>query len=274
MSQFEFLRHVSFGQYLPTGSAIHKVDPRVKILAYFLLILAITLTPRLSGLVTAFILAVILLYLSKVPFRYALRGVLAPLPFIVLLAILQMFISSQIVSNPKVFTFGVFSISTAGLEVALRFIIRFINLVLFLTLASVTLSTLELVYGLDLLAKPLRNIGIKTNSLSMTVQLMLRFIPLLALSAEKIAKSQASRGGGWDTLRGGVFNRVKQFLPLFVPLFSVNLKQADTLASAMLARGYGSQTTRSGLKEYGFTRWDFLFLLLNALAALVIVALR
>lgn len=107
----------------------------------------------------------------------------------------------------------------------------------------------------------------------MAVQIMLRFIPFLAINAEKIAKSQASRGADWDSSKWGIFRRARQFLPLIIPLFSVSLQQADILTNAMLARGYGSNTNRTGLQEYRFTWKDLLFLILSVCAAWLILFL-
>ena len=271
MSQFEYLNRISFGQYLPTGSIIHRLDPRSKILGYTILILALTLSKQIPGLLAAVILIMLLLLISKVPITYALRGLLPPLPFIALLAILQLFITPHPSGDRLLFSYGILSISATSLRFAILLLIRFTGLILLLTLASVTLSTLEMIHGLDLLLKPLNRIGIRTDSAAMVVQIMLRFIPFLAINAEKIAKSQASRGAEWDSSKGGVIRRVRQFLPLIIPLFSVSLQQADTLANAMLARGYGSNVHRTGLREVRFNWMDLIFLIFSACAAWLIL---
>jgi energy-coupling factor transport system permease protein len=267
MSQFEYLNRVFFGQYLPTGSIIHQLDPRAKILSFTLLILALSLSKHIPGLLAAVGLILLLLLLSKVPITYALRGLLPPLPFIALLAILQLFITPHPVGDPLLFSFGIISIYATSLRFAILLLIRFTGLILLLTLASITLSTLEMIQGLDLLLKPLNKIGIRSSSAVMVVQIMLRFIPFLAINAEKIAKSQASRGAEWDGAKGGVLRRARQFLPLILPLFSVSLQQADILANAMLARGYGSKNNRTGLHEVKFTWTDLFFLVFSAFAA-------
>jgi len=271
MSQFEYLNRISFGQYLPTGSIIHRLDPRSKMLGYTILILALTLSKQIPGLLAAIILIMLLLQISKVPIVYALRGLLPPLPFIVLLAILQLFITPHSSGDRLLFSYGIFSVSATSVHFAILLLIRFTGLILLLTLASLTLSTLEMIHGLDLLLKPLNKIGIRTDSAAMVVQIMLHFIPFLAINAEKIAKSQASRGAEWDSSKGGIIRRARQFLPLIIPLFSVSLQQADTLTNAMLARGYGSNPNRTGLHEYRFTWIDSVFLIFSACAGWLIL---
>jgi energy-coupling factor transport system permease protein len=273
MSHFEYLNRISFGQYLPTGSIIHRMDPRSKIISFTILILALTLTKQITGLLSAIILIILLLSISKVSITFALRGLLPPLPFITLLAILQLFITPHPRGDRLLFSYGILSVSATSLRFGILLLIRFTGLILLLTLASVTLSTLEMIYGLDLLLKPLNKIGVRTNSIAMIVQIMLRFIPFLAINAEKIAKSQASRGAGWDDPKGGIFQRVRQFLPLIIPLFSSSLQQADNLTNAMMARGYGSNINRTGLREYRISCRDLVFLILSVCAAWLVLFL-
>jgi energy-coupling factor transport system permease protein len=273
MSQFEYLNRISLGQYLPAGSIIHRMDPRSKILGYTIMILALTLTKQITGLLAAIILIILLLESSKIPISFALRGLMQPLPFIIFLAILQLFITPYPSGDRLLFSYGILSVSATSLRFSILLLIRFSGLILLLTLASATLSTLEMIYGLDLLLKPLNKIGIRTNSIAMVVQIMLRFIPFLAINAEKIAKSQASRGAGWDDPKGGVFQRARQFFPLIIPLFSTSLQQADNLTNAMMARGYGININRTGLREYRISWKDLVFLILSVCAACLVLFL-
>ena len=251
MSQFEYLNRVSIGQYLPLNSFVHQRNPAIKLVSFTFLILSIALTRQLNGLLFSIAILLLLLALSKTPFKYVWRGILTPLPFILILSILQLFLASHRSQELPLFSLWIFSITTSGIRFAISMCLRFIALVILLSISSATLSTLEMVYGLDILSRPLKIFRINTSSAAMVVQIMLRFIPILALNAEKIAKSQASRGALWDaSSKGSLFNRARQLLPLIIPLFSISLQQADTLANAMLARAYGSNIKRTGLYQY------------------------
>lgn len=271
MSQFEYLGRISIGQYLPTNSIIHRRNPGIKLAAFSILIVAITLSHQMDGLIAALAFNLILLLLSKISLMYALRGLKSPMPFILILAIIQLFFISHQSSETALFSWKIFTINLSGIHAALMVILRFSNLVLLLTEASGTLSSLELIHGINLILNPLRLLGINTDSAAMVVQIMLRFIPTLALNAEKIAKSQASRGADWDNPRGGLFQRARQTLPLITPLFSVSLHQADTLTNAMLARAYGSNKKRTGLYEYRLDWQDGVFFSFNLIAAYLIL---
>ena len=261
MSQFEYLRRVSIGQYLPLDSLIHRLDPRAKIIGLGFLIIAVSISNNLYSLALAVLVSLILIAASRIPFSFAVQGLLPPLPFLVLIATLQLVITPHPETSSVVFGVWKISIYIEGILAALKLLLRFVSLLLILTTLSSSLSTIEMINGLDLLLKPLQQIGVPIENAALMVQLTLRFIPFLALNAEKIAKSQASRGAKWDTSKGNLINRVQQIVPLVIPLFITSLRQAENLSTAMLARGFASSTLRTSMHTYRFTLQDSLFLL-------------
>ena len=271
MSEFEYLRHISIGQYLPLATFVHKTDPRAKLLAYTVLIIALSLSGSLFGLLIGLALTTALLVSSHTPLSYALRGWLTALPFLLILAVLQVFLNRMQTQSGALFTiFGV-GIHSEGLLAGFKLLLRFTALYGLLTVATATLSTLETIHALEMLLKPLRGLGINPAPLAMMVQIMLRFIPFLALSAEKIAKSQASRGAQWDGKKGGLVARARRVLPLIIPLFIISLRQAETLTDAMLARGFDSRLTRTSMHTYVFGLMDAVFLLFALFSALMVL---
>ena len=86
----------------------------------------------------------------------------------------------------------------------------------------------------------------------MMAQVTLRFIPFMALAAERIVKAQASRGVDWSAKGGNLIKRARRILPLLVPLFVSSLGKAERMALAMDARGYGSTRQRTLMMS---TRW-------------------
>jgi len=271
MAIFDRLQNLSIGQYIPADSIIHRLDPRVKITAFFLLTIAVTLTPSLLGLLAASLITVLLLRLSRIPLKNALSKLAVPLPMIILLALLQFLIAPRVPEGKVFFSYQILTISAARAYAAGMLCLRFITLVWLFTIAGASTSSIELIYGFDLIFKPLQKLGIHTYTLTMTIQMMLRFIPYLIFNAEKIAKAQAARGARWDDPRGGLVQRAKQILPLILPLINTGLQQADTLAQAMLARGYGTASRRTGLREYHLHQRDVIFLFFTLVAAIVII---
>jgi energy-coupling factor transport system permease protein len=270
MHDFEFMQFVTIGQYLPTGSRIHRLDPRARLLAGLLLLVAITLAPRWSGVVVALAALFALLRIARIPLDYALKGLTAPLPFLLFLAVLQVLFGPREAPD-MLFVWGPVYVSPASLLNGALLIARFVALILTITLASLCISTTEMVRGLEALLAPFTKIGLPTGDFVLVVQVTLRFLPLLAQEAERIAKSQASRGAEWGTGRGGLFRRVRQAFPLLVPLFLTGLQRAGNLALAMEARGYQGGKGRTSMAVLHFRRADAAALGLAAVLATAIM---
>ncbi len=269
MSAFEFSQNLSFGQYLPLDSWIHQRDARAKIIAFFGLILATTFTGSTLAVLAAMVLVFILFSIAKVPIRFALKSLRTPLPFLAFIAFLQIFRFSPGVDNPLLLQVWSLTITTQGLVAAGAVITRFITLILLISLTSYTLSTSELIYGLQSLLTPLRKIGIQSDDFIMIVQITLRYLPMLGLATEQIAKAQAARGALWGIKKQKLIDRIKTIYPVIIPMFIISLQRAENMALAMDARGYGSQKERGSYQQFQFKKQDGLFLA----AALLVVAL-
>ena len=273
MNQFDFLPLITIGQYYPTGSILHRVDARAKLVVFTGLLIAATFTPSLIGLLCVLVCLLLGIALARVPIKAALKGLWMPLPFLVLIALMQLFFFTPQVDTTMILDWWIFHISRAGIWSAVLMFVRFIALGFCLSLFSFCVSSSELITGLDHLLKPLRRIGIQTTDLVMVVQVTLRFLPLLAISAERIAKAQASRGAEWGTGNGGLVAQVRRVVPLLVPLLLTSLRRSESMALAMDARAYGLKDCRTSLYKLTFTFKDTIFTLLGFLVSVVTVCL-
>lgn len=261
MPAFEYLRSIGIGYYYPGASFLHRRDARIKVLFFSLLILGVALTTSTSGLFLGLLMALTGFWMAHVPLSPCMRTIRSILPFILILFVLQLFIYQPDENSILVWHWKFISIYDSALLSGLRMFVRFLTLILFLGLMTAVLSTLEMNHGLELLLRPLEALGIRTGMLVMVIQIMLRFLPLLALRMEEIAKSQAARGAAWDEGKGGVLKRIRLVLPLITPLFLNTLQQSERIADAMLCRGYGIYSKRSHYYEYHITGVDIIFML-------------
>jgi len=268
---FEFLRMVNIGQYLPLDSFLHRLDARARIVVYLMILMAATFTARPLGLFFALLVVLILLRVGRIPFSFAFRGLLPPLPFLLILALLQVFVSIRPPDVRPLMEFGVLKIYASGLLSAGMLLLRFCVLILALSLSSFTLSTSEMIHGLQSLLAPFARLGLPVHDLVMVFQITIRFIPFLAMAAERIAKAQASRGAEWGVRKGNFFQRVRQVIPLIVPLFLTSLRRAEIMALAMDARGYGSTGRRTSMYTMQFTWKDGIAVAAGAVTAIVIL---
>jgi energy-coupling factor transport system permease protein len=272
VNQFEFLPLITIGQYFPTGSILHRLDARAKLVVFGILILSVTFIQSIYGLLIALAVIVAGILVSKVSLRYALKGLLLPLPFLIVIALIQVLFFSNLVTSTVYFSWGIIHITQYGLKFALMLFVRFIALILGLSLSSFCLSNSEMITGLDDLLRPLRKIGIQTMDLVMVIQVAMRFLPLLAQSAERIAKAQVSRGAEWGTRRGNVVQQVRRVIPLIIPLILTSLRRAESMALAMDARAYGVKDHRTSIYTLEMHLKDWLFILFGlAVTALAII---
>ena len=237
---WDYLSKVTIGQYSPIDSAFRRLDVRARILTIFFLLVGLLAARQPLGLFIPLFIILTLLFTARMPFRYALRGLIPPLPFIVILAVLQILFNNYGDAGMVLYKVSWFTFSLTDVWAGLALVIRFCALVLLFGLASFCLSTPDLIKGLGSLMRPLEWLHLPVRDFILILQVTLRFIPLLALTAERIAKAQASRGADWGGKRGGLVARVRRVVPILVPLFVNALRKAEIMALAMDARGYRS----------------------------------
>jgi energy-coupling factor transport system permease protein len=273
-SQFEFLGNTAIGQYIPRDSWFHRRDPRARLLSLTILFIGVIFAPTLGSL--GFGLGIILLIyaFSQLPLKPAWNGVKRALIFILILAILQIFLFQTSDPGETLWIVFGFEVTEAAVMSTATLILKFIVLIALINVLVMSLSTSQITTALFHLLKPLEKLGFPVNDLTMVVQVTLRYLPLIAQIAEKTAKAQASRGGDWEQRGFNPIRQAKRVLPLIVPLIVTSLKRAETMALAMESRGFNAAEQRSSFYELQFTWQDSLLLTLLTSFSILIVLSR
>lgn len=248
------LRDITVGQYYPTTSFVHKLDPRFKILCAFAYITSLFMVDALTSYLIVLGFLGVAVHFSKVPVRYMLRG-LKPIMFIIIFAFT---INIFLTPGEVLVKFGFIKITLQGVIQALFMALRLIFLILGTSLLTLTTSPIELTDGLERLLGPLKKIGVPAHELAMMMTIALRFIPTLLEETDKIMKAQMARGADFES--GNVVARAKSLIPLLVPLFISAFRRADELAMAMEARCYRGGENRTRLKVLKYTYRDIVAL--------------
>lgn len=241
------LKDITIGQYLPGNSFLHKLDPRTKILAVLLYMIALFVVNNFWGLGAMLLLSVVVILISKIPLRFFFRGIKA-IAFIVLLTVaLQMFMTP----GEALWQWGFLTITKEGIRQAIFMGTRLLLLVSLTSILTLTTTPISLTDGIENLLKPFQRFGMPAHELAMMMTIALRFIPTLVEETEKIMQAQAARGADFES--GNLVERAKAMIPLLVPLFLNAFKRADELAMAMEARCYhgGENCTRLKALKYG-----------------------
>lgn len=244
------LQAVTVGQYFPGDSPLHRLDPRTKILAVFMLSITIFLPKAWPGYVLNGILVVGAVALSQVPLRSILRGLR---PILIFLAI-TVVLNTLLTPGEVLFQWWKLQVTREGLILSLTSSLRLIMLVVVASLLTLTTSPIKLTDGLERLLRPFEKVGLPAHELALMMTIALRFIPTLAEEADRIMRAQTARGA--DFRSGNMMARVKSLIPVMVPLFVASFRRADELATAMEARGYRGGEGRTRMKELTMTARD------------------
>jgi len=253
------LKSITIGQFVPGDSLLHRLDARAKFIALILIIVAVFVVRSFWGylLMAAFIFS--LLYSSKLPLHYFLRG-LRPVYYIMLFTlIIHLFFTK---GGAVLLALGAVTIEAEGVYLGIFMVVRIILLIVSTSLLTLTTSPIALTDALEDLMKPLSKIGVPAHEIAMMMTIALRFIPTLMEEAEKIMKAQMARGADFET--GNVFSRAKSLVPLLVPLFVSSFRRADDLAIAMEARCYRGGQGRTRMRQLQIAFRDILAILISA----------
>lgn len=273
MTEFEFLANVTIGQHLPTGSLLHRLDPRAKLLAFILLVGVVSFTPTFSGNVSLLVFVAGLFAVARIPFAYALRGLRPFLPWIAAFAVFQLLFTSGggFIGGADcqiLFEWWFIGITTCSVKLVLVSTMRFFGLYLLVSLLTFTTPTTELSHGTERLLSPFARFGVPAHELALVLTIALRFVPTLAQEAERLVKAQVSRGADFGgTSRWRFVRRTRQMLPLLVPLFLNSLRRAEVLTLAMEARCYGGGQGRTHLIELNSSPGDYVALAISIVLA-------
>lgn len=246
------IRDITLGQYYPGNSVIHKLDPRVKILAALLYIVALFVVNKFSGFIVAIVFLEAVIIISKVPRRYIWRGLRPVLIIIAFTLIVNIFM----VRGEVLWQFGVLHITREGLRTAAFVGIRLVLLIIGSSMLTLTTRPIGLTDGIEALLSPFRKIGLPAHELAMMMTIALRFIPTLLEETDKIIKAQQARGADFES--GNILRRAKALIPILVPLFISAFRIAQDLAMAMEARCYGGDVKRTRMNAMVFARRDLI----------------
>ena len=222
------LKDITLGQFFPGHSAIHRMDPRTKLILTIVYIVALFVAQNWISYLVMMAFLVFCIWLSKIPPKSILRG-MKPLVFIlVFTAVLNLFYTD---GGVELVRFGSLAITSEGLKRAIFMIWRILMLISGTFLLTYTTSPISLTDGLESLLNPLKRIHVPVHELAMMMSIALRFIPTLIEETDKIMNAQKARGADFET--GSIIQRAKALVPILVPLFISAFRRADELATAM-----------------------------------------
>ena len=237
------IKDITIGQYFTGHSALHRLDPRVKLLLTIAYVVALFLTGSFWGYLLAGAFLVLCYALAKIKLKVILKSLKPVIPLVIFTGVLNMFF----VTGEPIWEFWIFHLTWEGLRFAAVMSVRIVCLIAGTSLLTYTTSPIALTDGLERLLSPLRRLHFPAHELAMMMTITLRFIPTLVEETDKIMAAQKSRGADIDS--GGLLKRVKSLIPILIPLFVSSFRRADELALAMECRCYQGGEGRTRMKQ-------------------------
>lgn len=245
-------RNMTLGQYYPGDSVIHKLDPRVKLLATLLYIIGIFCISNPFGVLFVTVCLGIVIALSKVPVSFMFRGLKGIVILMIIAGMFNLFMTPGI----PIFKFYFIKITKEGIRNAVLMTIRMIYLIVGSSIMTLTTTPNALTDGLESGLSFLNFFRVPVSDIAMMMSIALRFIPILIEETDKIMKAQMARGATFD--EGNLIKRAKAMIPILVPLFVSAFRRAYDLANAMEARCYNGGEGRTKMKPLRHSRRDYI----------------
>lgn len=247
------IRDITIGQYYPADSKLHRLDPRVKIVCTLLYLVSLFIFDNLWGYLVATVFLAVVIRISKVPFKFIVRGLKTVIMLLMITVVFNLFLNR---TGEILVSFGIFQITTVGLKTAVFMAIRLVYLILGSSLMTFTTTPNALTDGIEKLLWPLRKIKVPVHEIAMMMSIALRFIPILLEETDKIMKAQIARGA--DLESGNIIQKAKAMIPILVPLFVSAFRRANDLAMAMEARCYRGGEGRTKMKPLVYEKEDYM----------------
>lgn len=217
--------------YIAGHSWLHGTDPRAKLLLLSLTVLLLLVFQNLWVMMGAWLLLLVAHWSAGVP-RDRIRFIFkALLPVTILMPLIWVIFYP---AGEVIFDFWFIEIHgeslAEGLTVALR--IQAMTLAIFALLFTTDTDTL--MQGLVKLKMP--------YSWGLMLSLALRFVPNFANSYSSIQQAQQARGLEYESTKG--LKRVREMMPVLVPMIIGSFRSSEQMAIALEARGFGAPGVR------------------------------
>ena len=247
------LKDVTLGQFFPGNSILHRLDPRIKIIAVILFIIAVFTAKSAISYGFLVLLLVGMVAVSGISIRTVAKSIKPLLIIIIFTAVTNIFWTK---GENLLWKWKSIEVYAEGLRAAALMVTRLITLITgTFVLLTYTTSPMALTDAIERLTSPLKKLGVPTHEFAMMMTIALRFIPTLIEETDKIISAQKSRGADFET--GSLLKRAKAIVPILIPLFISAFRRADELASAMECRLYHGGEGRTKMKILKLHAYDF-----------------
>jgi energy-coupling factor transport system permease protein len=235
-------------------SPIHNLDPRIKFIYVCAIFAAAIIFSELIPLITLFLIQIPFVILAGVKREWlrSMRGA----AFLAAVIFLTNFLFFYIGSN--------YTVTPDNLERTVALTLRFIVLVESFSVFFLTTSPDHLGLALEQTHVPYEFVFAFTTAV--------RFVPVLAEEAQTIMDAQKARG--LELERGNFLKKIRNYIPILIPLIVSAIRRSLELAEAMESRAWGATKNRTNLYALKMRRGDLILLALTIALLITVVYVR
>ena len=224
-------------------SIIHSLSPMAKVIGLFIFLILVLFNHSIFSALFLLVFIVGLVLMSKISYKFYLRGILSYVPFLILLFLIQFL------------AFGfVFAFST---------VINFALFLIYVMMVVLTCSDSELIYGI-------RKI-IKSSKYSLYILMILKFIPCFSDNMNKVLKTLAARG--YDFRYLNVVWKVKILLFSLSSVLRNTIYDLQDMYNKFKINYYAKHLEKTNYRTNDYDEDDNLFLI-SHLEVLVMLILK
>lgn len=263
---------IAFGQFYPSDSVMHRLDPRMKIIIAIAYIVASFLCKNVISFALLLVSALMLILVSRIPVKIVLKSIKALIFIMAFTAVLNVFWTKG-EADELLVSWNFIQIYSSGIYNAVFIVVRIIAMIIGTSIfLTYTTTPIQLTDALEQLLSPLKVIKVPVHEFAMMMTIALRFIPTIVEETEKIMSAQKARGA--DFTNGSLAKRAKALIPILIPLFISAFRRAGELATAMTCRCYRGGKGRTKLNVLKFTWRDLVAVFMIAVFIAGIVLLN
>ena len=263
------MHNMILGRYIPGNSIIHQLDPRGKLLSMFLFIFLLFWANNIQTNVLLFAFVFGLMYVTRISVAFYVKGLKSMIFIIAFTTLFQLFATSQ---GTVLYHWWFFRVTDQGLMQAAIIFCRFLLIIFYSTVLTVTTTPLSLADAVEKILTPFKIIKVPAHEIGLMLSMSLRFVPTLVDDTNRIMNAQRARGV--DFGEGNLLKKIRSFIPILIPLFASSFKRADALAIAMEARGYRGGEGRTRYRNLQWKIKDTLAIVVILLLMLLVFCLK
>jgi energy-coupling factor transport system permease protein len=259
-------------KYRPRDTFIQSLDPRARFIFLACIVLAITVVPiwDVRLLLPIFLLVLALYLMAHIPWRDTRRAWTIILVFVTIIVGLSVLtgrggpqsLEQLEQTSPKLVEWTL--LTFPGLNWSLTVIITvaraFFAIAQLLRMLTMALLAIPIAYTIDpgIYGVTFRRLGL-SDRVAYLMDLAFRFVPTLGRDFTITVDAQRARGYEVESLKGGVFERLRRLAPLIVPVTMHSIVTGEEVIDAMDLRAFGARR-RTWLRELHYRTRDYLFI--------------